>query len=37
MNILIKNGMIIDPANKVEGKLDLLVADGKIAKLGTPG
>ena len=37
MNILIKNGNIIDPVNKVEGKLDLLIADGKIAKLGKPG
>ena len=37
MNILITNGHIIDPANKVDGKFDLLVADGKIAKLGTPG
>jgi dihydroorotase len=37
MNILIKNGYIIDPANKVDGKLDLLVVDGKIAKLGKPG
>ncbi|MEK6744902.1 MAG: dihydroorotase [Nitrospirota bacterium] len=37
MNILIKNGHIIDPANKVDGKFDLLVADGKIAKLGKPG
>jgi len=37
MNLLIKNGHIIDPANKVDGKFDLLVTDGKIAKLGTPG
>jgi dihydroorotase len=37
MNILIKNGHIIDPANKVDGKFDLLVAEGKIAKLGKPG
>ena len=37
MNILIKNGHIIDPANKVDGKLDILVSDGKIAKLGKPG
>ena len=37
MNILIKNGHIIDPANKVDEKLDLLVSDGKIAKLGKPG
>jgi dihydroorotase len=37
MNILIKSGHIIDPANEVEGKLDLFIADGKIAKLGKPG
>jgi len=37
MNILIKNGHIIDPADKVDGKLDLLISDGKIAKLGKPG
>ena len=37
MNILIKNGHIIDPANQVDGKLDLLVSGGKVAKLGTPG
>ena len=37
MNILIKNGQVIDPANKIDGKLDILVADGKIAKLGKPG
>jgi len=37
MNILIKNGHIIDPANKVDGKLDLLVVDGKVAKISKPG
>jgi len=37
MNILIKNGHIIDPANNVDGKFDLLITDGKIAKLGAPG
>jgi len=37
MNILIKNGRIIDPANKVDEMLDILVSDGKIAKLGKPG
>lgn len=37
MNILIKNGHIVDPANAIDGKLDLLVSDGKIAKLGKPG
>jgi len=37
MNILVKNGHIIDPANKVDGKLDILISDGKIAKFGKPG
>jgi len=37
MNILIKNGHIIDPANKVDEKLDLLVTDNKIGKLVKPG
>jgi dihydroorotase len=36
MNLLIKNGHVIDPAGKVDEKLDVLVADGKIAKLGKP-
>jgi len=37
VNILIKNGWVLDPANQVDEKLDLLVSDGKIAKLGKPG
>ncbi len=37
MNILIKNGHIIDPANKVDEKLDILISDGKIAKIGKSG
>ena len=37
MDILIKNGHIIDPANNVDEKLDLLVSEGKIKKLGKPG
>ena len=37
MNILIKNGHIIDPANKVDERLDVLVSDGKISRLGKPG
>jgi dihydroorotase len=37
MNILIKNGHIIDPANGIDEKLDILAAGGKIAKLGKPG
>jgi dihydroorotase len=37
MNILLKNGHVIDPANKINEKLDILVSDGKIARLGKPG
>jgi dihydroorotase len=37
MNILIKNGHIIDPANSVDEKLDLLVSGNKIGKLAKPG
>jgi dihydroorotase len=37
MNLLITNGHIIDPANKVDEKLDILVSDGKIAKIAKPG
>lgn len=37
MNILITNGHIIDPANNIDGKLDLLISGGKIAKLGKTG
>lgn len=34
MNILIKEGYICDPANKREGVFDILIEDGKIAKVG---
>lgn len=37
MKILIKNGHIIDPANRLDEKLDLLISDGRIAKIGKPG
>lgn len=33
-NILIKNGRLIDPANQLDEKLDLLIGDGKITKIG---
>ena len=35
MNILIRGGHVIDPANCVDGKLNILVEDGKIAWVGT--
>ncbi len=37
MNILIKNGHIIDPANNVDEVLDLLVSGGKVDRLGKQG
>ncbi|RLB75084.1 MAG: dihydroorotase [Deltaproteobacteria bacterium] len=33
MKILIKSGRVVDPANKIDEKLDILVVDGKIAEL----
>jgi dihydroorotase len=33
MNLLIKNGRVIDPANKIEEVLDILVEGGKISKV----
>jgi dihydroorotase len=35
--ILIKNGHVIDPANGINAKCDILIADGKIAKVGKVG
>lgn len=32
--ILIKNGLVVDPANNIEDKLDILVRDGVIAEVG---
>jgi len=34
-SILIKNGHVIDPANGVDGELDILIVDGKIAEIGS--
>ena len=34
MNILIKNGRLIDPRNNVDAHLDLYIVDGRIAALG---
>ncbi len=32
--LLIKNGRVIDPANGIDKKCDVLIADGKIAEVG---
>jgi dihydroorotase len=33
MNLLIKGGRVIDPANKIDAALDILVADSKVARV----
>jgi len=35
MKILIHGGHVIDPANRVDSKLNLMVEDGKIVWAGT--
>ncbi len=37
MNILVKNGRIIDPANNLDEELDILVSEGRIARIARPG
>ena len=32
--IIIKNGIVIDPANRFHGQADVAVAEGKIAGIG---
>ncbi|MBC8481808.1 MAG: amidohydrolase family protein, partial [Planctomycetes bacterium] len=32
--LLIKNGHVIDPANNIDKKCDVLIVDGKIAEVG---
>jgi dihydroorotase len=34
MTLLLKGGRVVDPANDVDGELDLLVENGRIAKVG---
>jgi len=35
-NLRLKGGRVIDPANRVDGIMDVYVAEGRIAALGTP-
>ena len=35
MNVLIQNGRLIDPANKIDAPQDLFIADGKIVGVGS--
>ena len=35
MEILIKNGRVLDPATETDQPADVLIQDGKIAKIGT--
>ena len=32
-DLLIRNGRVIDPKNKIDAKMDIAVSDGKIAKV----
>lgn len=34
-DLLIKNGRVIDPKNKLDGRMDIAVSDGKIAKVAS--
>jgi len=34
MNLLIQNGRVIDPSQRIDTKMDLLITDGVIAELG---
>lgn len=34
MNILVKGGRVIDPANNIDAQLDVLIEDGKVAAVG---
>ena len=33
-DLLIKNARVISPADKLDGKYDILIKDGKIAEIG---
>lgn len=33
MKVLVKSGRVVDPANRIDEKLDILIVDGKIAEL----
>jgi len=34
MNLLIRNGRVIDPANGVDGTADVLILDGLVSRVG---
>ena len=36
MDLLLKNGYVVDAANDFEGKADILINKGKIIATGTP-
>src|SRR5947209_2714461 len=37
MSLLVKNGLVLDPASKFEAQADVLVRDGLIAQIAPPG
>ena len=34
MNLLVKNGRVVDPARKFDSVTDILIVDGKIRSIG---
>src|SRR5215470_12508087 len=37
MSTLIKNGHLLDPSQNLDGEFDLLLRDGRVAEVATPG
>ena len=37
MRIVIKNGRVVDPANKIDAVTNVYIADGRIAAVGNSG
>ena len=37
MRLLVHGGIVVDPANELEARLDLIIQDGVIGELGQPG
>src|SRR5215471_18523079 len=35
MNLLVRNGRVIDPANAVDGVADVLILDGRVSRVGS--
>jgi dihydroorotase len=36
-SLAIRNGTLVDPSQKLEGRYDLLLKDGRVAEIAAPG